>query len=195
MKIGIDIDGVLANFGEAVITAANSLWPGKLPLDFVPDNWDYEGQLTKEEWKEVWVKIKTTEKFWMMLRPTDGAYELRTGLDDEEVYFITARAQTVGASPLVQSSRWLKQQRLWPRYGYSTILTVSDSKYKKLLVQGLGLKYMLDDYAPTVKELNEIEGMHAFVLDQPWNRYATELPRVYSVAEYLVRIKQIEAEK
>lgn len=193
MKYGMDLDGVLANFGARVIDAANTLWPGKLSPDFVPDNWDYIGTFTKEEWVQVWSVIKATPHFWLNIKPTRGAVDLHNGMQyDDNIYFITARAQTLGESPLVQSSLWLREQGLWSRNGHSTIIPVGDSKNKKLVFQGLGLKYMLDDYAPTVEELNAI-GVHAFVFDQPWNRYATHLPRVYSVSEYLIRIRQIES--
>lgn len=201
MRYGMDLDGVVANFGRAVIKAANSLWPGKMAEDFVPDNWDYVGTLTKEEWKLVWAVIKTTPRFWLGLEATTGASELRVGStskwgpNEDEIYFVTARTQTIGESPLVQSAIWLSCEGLWPRGGRSTVIPVAEAKHKKDLFRGLGLKYMLDDYAPTVQDLNEIEGMHAFVMDQPWNHYATELPRVFSVAEYLSTIRELEAQK
>ena len=206
MRFGIDLDGVIANFGARVIDAANVLWPGKLPPSFVPDNWDYVGTFTKADWDAVWAQIKSTPYFWEDEPTLPGLQDLtdylvaqcRENTDPvnpaqrDEIFFITARLRTKGAPPLVQSSHWLQIHGLWPRDGYSAVIPVAKAEHKKQLFQGLGLKLMLDDYAPTVKELNEIEGMHAFVLDQPWNRYATELPRVYSVAEYLDTIKNIK---
>lgn len=205
MKFGIDLDGVLGNFGVRVIEAANKLWPGKIAPNFVPDNWDYVGTLTPEEWKEVWAVIKATPYFWEDEPPTTGVEELQDFLNArmretanafaapnrDEIFFITARAVTKGDSPLVQTSRWLEHYGLWPRNGFSTVIPVAEAKHKKQLFEGLGLKFMLDDYAPTVEELNKIEGMHAFVLDQPWNRYMKHLPRVYSVTEYLDTIRKL----
>lgn len=205
MRYAIDLDGVLANFGARVIEAANSIWPGKIPPGFVPSNWDYVGTLTPEEWKEVWAKIKSTPYLWEAEPPAPGVEELRDFLISrnrentdplsithvDEIYFITARAVTVGESPMVQTAKWLARFGLWPRNGYSTVIPVAEAEHKKQLFQGLGLKFMLDDYAPTVEALNSIkdkEGnqfMRAYVLDQPWNRYATDLPRVFSVTEYL----------
>jgi|SRR5208282_987890 len=192
MRYGIDIDGVLANFGGQVIRVGNELWPGKFPEGYRPDNWNYEGYLTKEEWNRVWAAIDVTPHFWEGLKPEPGLTELRRAVAcypnniNDEIYFITARRVTTGDSPLVQSAAWLNRFGLWPRQGYSTIIPVAEPKNKIDLFKGLGLKFMLDDYSPMVEELNKsVEGMHAYVLDQPWNRYAKELPRVYSVAEYL----------
>jgi len=190
MRFGIDLDGVLGNFGARVIEVANSIWPGKLSPDFVPDNWNYVGVLTDEEWDQIWARIKAIPHFWLDEQPMVGVEELRALLrPTDEVFFITARMPTVGAPPLVQSAQWLQGQGLWPREGYSVVLPVLDAKHKKDLFQGLKLSFMLDDYVPTVEQLNHIPGMRAYVLDQPWNRYAKELPRVYSVAEYLHKVR------
>lgn len=198
MRFGIDLDGVLGDFGAEVVKAGNSLWPGKFPIGYVPNNWAYEGYLTADEWAKIWVKIKSTPYFWTDEAALVGVEELQNHLhpkswreDDpaDEVFFVTARAVTVGDSPLVQSSHWLQSFGLWPRGGRSVVLPVADASHKADLFKALKIEFMLDDYAPTVEQLNQIEGMHAYVLDQPWNRYAENLPRVYSVAEYLYAIR------
>lgn len=202
MRFGIDLDGVLADFGGRVVEIGNTLWPGKFPPGYVPDNWNYEGYLTDEEWKQVWAAIKSTVYFWENEQSLPGVKDLAEGITKEdEVFFITARATTVGQPPSVQSAAWLAHRHLYPRFGYSTVIQVDDLKLKADLFRTLKVKYMLDDYAPTVKALNEITDsngmpfMRAFVLDQPWNRYMTDLPRVYSVEEYLRTIREIEANR
>lgn len=192
MRFGIDLDGVLCDFTASVVDVANALWPGKLPKNFVADNWNYEGHLTPDEWDQIWVAIKKTPYFWENELTMVGATELQAGIkNDDEVFFITARTKTIGEPPAVQSARWLSHRRLYPRACYSTVLQVNDPKHKQDLFRGLDLKFMLDDYAPTVVQLNKIEGMHAFVLDQPWNRYEKDLPRVFSVTEYLSTIRSL----
>jgi 5' nucleotidase, deoxy (Pyrimidine), cytosolic type C protein (NT5C) len=205
MKFGLDIDGVLASFGAHWTDTINKIWPGKLPEGYQPSDWNYTGVLTKEECEESWVRIKATPYFWEELPELPGIWELQDYLIDEakkntdpshprerdEIFFITARATTVGDPPMAQSAAWLSRRSVWPRNGFSTIISVADAKHKKDLFQALGVKFMLDDYAPTVQQLNEIKDMHAFVLDQPWNQYATELPRVFSVKEYLETIKKL----
>ena len=196
MRYGIDLDGVLGDFGSRVVQIGNRLWPGKFPPGYIPDNWNYEGYLTEDEWDQVWANIKATPYFWLDEQAMPGVEELQDHLaffgEHDEVFFITARQTTKGEPPLAQSSQWLRVHGLWPRNGYSVVLQVEDPKHKQDLFRGLKLNYMLDDYAPTIEQLNKIEGMHAYVLDQPWNRYATSLPRVYSVSEYLDKIRRIE---
>ena len=200
MKFGIDLDGVLCDFGGEVVKTGNALWPGKFPAGYIPNNWNYEGYLSSEEWAKVWEKIKATPNFWIDELAMPGLEDLQDYLafhHTDEVYFVTARTATIGPGVLPQSCAWLNAGGLWPRGGYSVVLPVADASQKKELFQGLGLQYMLDDYAPTVEQLNSIEKtdkfeMCAFVLDQPWNRYATTLPRVHSVAEYLSVICRIE---
>jgi 5'(3')-deoxyribonucleotidase len=192
MRYGLDLDGVLANFGAEVVAIGNALWPGKFPHLYAPDNWDYEGQLTKEEWAQIWTVIKATPYFWENETDLPGLARLKEKITPaDEVFFITARETTIGEPPSVQSARWLHHRGLWPRAGYSSVLQVEEAKYKQDLFRGLKLKFMLDDYAPTIEQLNKIEGMHAFLLDQPWNRYANELPRVFSVSEYLEKIRTL----
>jgi 5' nucleotidase, deoxy (Pyrimidine), cytosolic type C protein (NT5C) len=200
MRFGIDLDGVLADFGGRVVEIGNKLWPGKFPPGYVLNNWNYEGYLNGEEWAQVWAAIKATPNFWIDESNMPGVDDLQNYLalqPNDEVFFITARATTIGAGPLPQSCAWLNARGLYPRGGYSVVLPVADASDKKQLFRGLGIQYMLDDYAPTVEQLNSIEKMGkfemcAFVLDQPWNRYASNLPRVYSVQEYLNVIHQIE---
>lgn len=184
-RYGIDLDGVLANFGARVVQAGNTLWPGKFPPGYVPDNWNYEGYLTGDEWNKIWEYIKSTPHFWLDEGEMAGLSELLDQIrPDDEIFFVTARAVTVGDSPAVQSAQWLMARGLFPRGGHSTVLQVMDSKHKQDLFKALRIEYMLDDYGPTVQQLIDC-GVKAYVLDQPWNRVYTDLPRVYSVSEYL----------
>jgi hypothetical protein len=195
MKFGIDLDGVFVRFDIKVAEIANKLWPGKLPWDYVPQDWNYTGVLSTDDWDKIWVEIKQTPNFWGTLRgyvenvhALQGFFNYNPSFD---AYFITSRVETVGDSPLAQSFQWLQERYLAPRNGHSAVIAVSDAKMKASVIQALKIPYFLDDYAPTVEQLNNLEGFrpHAMVLDRPWNRYATSLPRVYSVAEYLKIVK------
>lgn len=192
MRYGIDLDGVLANFGRNIPIVGNQLWPGRFPEnpdDFRPTEWS--AGLSKEEERQLFEAIAKIPYFWENQYELPGCQELTAGIKDDEVYFVTARAITVGESPLVQSARWLRDRHLWPRRGYSTVIPVAHAGNKVELFRGLGLKFMLDDFGPTVEQLNTIDGMHAFVLDAPYNRRYESLPRVYSVTEYLDTIHKL----
>lgn len=195
MRFGIDVDGVLGNFGASVITTANKLWPGKMAHNYVPDNWDYTDVLSPEDWSLVWDEIKHTPNFWLNELPyTSSIQELRRFINNEaedaDIFFITSRATTIGASVLQQTSQWLKQESLFPLDGRASVIPVADAKHKEAVCAALKITHFLDDYAPTVQKLQTVEGLQAYVLDQPWNRYAAHLPRVFSVGEYLSRVQE-----
>lgn len=197
MKFGIDLDGVLARFETKAVEVANKLWPGKLPWDYVPQNWNYTDVFSAEDWDKVWIEIKQTPNFWGSIKGyVDNIHSLQSFFNYNptfDAYFITSRVETAGDSPLVQSFQWLQERYLAPRNGHSAIIAVSDAKMKAQVIQALKIPYFLDDYAPTVEQLNNLDGFRpqAFVLDRPWNRYAANLPRVFSVAEYLKIVKPL----
>jgi hypothetical protein len=188
LRFGIDLDGVFGDFGARVKVVANILWPGRLPADYIPTNWDYTDVFTKEDWNEVWRIIKSTPDFWFYEEDYPAAVKAMrdfiTDNDDLEVYYITSRANTAGDSVLRQSYHWLHNRDLF-RDGRMSLIPVQDAKHKEAVCAALKLPLMLDDYAPTVQKLQGVEGMQAYLLDQPWNRYATHLPRLFSVHEYL----------
>jgi 5'(3')-deoxyribonucleotidase len=194
MRFAIDLDGVICNFSASLVAIANLRWPGKFPPDFTgPSDWDYSQYLTKAQMAEVWRDIRNVPYFWENMGALPGLSELQQGIKpDDEIFFITSRVNTIGEPASVQSARWLHDRHLWPRAGYSTVLQVADPAHKQHLFQGLGLKYHLDDLAPTVSELNATPGVTAFLLDQPWNRHADALLRVHSVTEHLNIIRERE---
>lgn len=190
MKFAIDIDGVLSSFTSAVIKASNDIWPNKLPKDYVPTNWNYEGALTKAEWNLVWVELMHTENLWLTLPSLAGVAQLQVFFayyPNTEVYYITSRPQTRGMSSLVQTTQWLEQRNLWPRFDRSHVIVVNKPTEKEQFIQDLKLPFYLDDYGPTIQSVQKIT--NAWLLDAPYNReYA--LPRVFSVREFLDKVEK-----
>ena len=193
IRFGIDLDGVLGDFTSEVVAVANSLWPGKMPPGYKPDNWDYQGVLTKEEWNQVWGVLIDTENLWLKEEELSGARELQQFLKEypfSEVYFVTARAETKGMSVLMQSTRWLEERGLWPRWDRSFVIPVKHANEKIKILNDLMIPFFLDDHAPTIQALQALPNMRgAYLLDELHNRYAS-LPRVTSVTEYLDIVKE-----
>lgn len=188
MKFGLDLDGVLGNFTAEVIRAANSLWPNKIPVGYSPDNWDYQGALTSEEWKQVWTALIDTENLWLNEQELIGVSHLQKFLKKHplaEVYFITSRAETKGMSVLVQSTQWLEQRGLWSRFNRSTVIPVKRPSDKIQVLEDFNIPFFLDDHAPTISVIQKLSNTKAYVLDELHNQYAKFLPRVKSVEEYL----------
>lgn len=114
MRIGFDIDGVLANFiasyqGLTIASTGKDLFG---PTDiFDPPCWDwpqYRGY-TDAEMKSVWAIIKQSPDFWANLRPDPGMTLLGRKWAEihaahHDVVFATDRP---GLDPLIQTKYWL----------------------------------------------------------------------------------------
>lgn len=119
MRIGFDIDGVLANFiaayqGLIIAQTGRDLFG---PTDiFDPPCWDWPQfrGYTDAEMKAVWAHIKNSPTFWATLMLDSGMPALQkrwTFLPSQghDVVFATAR---VGANVLAQTRGWLEMYGL-----------------------------------------------------------------------------------
>jgi 5'(3')-deoxyribonucleotidase len=189
MRISIDIDGVLANFTAGVIDKANKLWPGKMPPDFVPTNWNYDGILTKDEFSKIWIEIQEDPYFWQDRPVYSGNISaLQTFFEnnqDHEVFYVTSRMSTSGRPVSIQTEQWLVDNHIWPEGNYHAILPVSKPDVKKFIMHDLAIQFSVDDYGPTVKECNNVEGHKAYLLDRPWNQDQDYGVRVFDLAQFL----------
>lgn len=176
MRIGIDIDGVLACFDGAFTKAVNELYPGRLLDDFVPKKWSWTeaGVISAEEENRVWEHIKATPNFWLRVRPyPDNVEALAKFLSSHPqitVYYITSRVETAGLSLLAQINNWLETFHL--RRSHTSVVHVVHGNNsgglpnKLAVVDALGVHAHIDDYLPTVESL----GSKGWLLDRPWNQ-------------------------
>jgi uncharacterized HAD superfamily protein len=156
MKLGIDIDGCLANFTESYANLLISIGGDRLPADWrtnrdFPDIWDWDKKYgyTSEQRNKAWEHIKSTD-FWFELQPLPQApiaIEVLDQLaDDHEVYFITHR---MGKQAKQQTEDWLFGQGFVTRD--ATVLIAGDDKTP--IVQGLNLDFYIDDKWTTMYKL------------------------------------------
>lgn len=153
MRIGFDIDGVLANFIPsyqklAIEVAGKDLFDRGDYKNPPCWNWpEYRGY-SKETMKEVWNRIKNDERFWMDLDPLPGVSTLRMCILDlqryHEIYFVTSR---VGSDVKWQTEQWL---RLHLAIDLPTVLI---SSAKGLCAKALKLDCYLDDNADNVNDV------------------------------------------
>jgi hypothetical protein len=193
MRIGIDLDGVLAEFDSNVTRIANTFWPGRLPEGYTPSDWNFDDKFSKSEWSQIWEEIKSTRNFWYKEEPyTENVEALKNFINSSagyevDLYFITSRVETIGSSVLVQSAQWLAKYGLFPNRSHSTVIPVADSKRKGDVLSALKIPIMIDDYDDTVRRLQGMEGTEVYLLDRPWNRHAKDLDdvRLSSLKDYL----------
>ena len=111
LRIGIDVDGVLANFRAAFHqTAVGCL---RHDVGNIDDLKSTEA-LADEDVARVWAEISRTPNWWMNLQPYEQdqiarLYDL-TRAATWEVFFLTKRPASAGDSIQFQTQWWLERQ-------------------------------------------------------------------------------------
>lgn len=153
LRVGVDLDGTLADLSSVYHEYEESLF-GLRSEDSAEDP---EAEVLETSEKEklkaakaasrrrelVWRAISETSNFWTQLKPIepDAVRELYAAMlsKDWEVFFITQRPRTAGASVQAQTQKWLIEQ------GFETpsVLTLSGSRGKA--AHALDLDFLIDD--------------------------------------------------
>lgn len=173
MTIGLDIDGVLANFYEAyerAITQATGrdLFPETVcGVDRYPNRWNWpqdEHGYTGEEITKTWDSIKASKSFWYFCRDLGGAREFLKDLSRDHItYFITDRP---GTQVQEQTALWLSS---YMSAVPSVILTQGRSKGR--ICEALSVDLFLDDKWENVRSVMEVSPMTTAVLMlRPYNQ-------------------------
>jgi len=188
MKIGFDIDGVLANWEQRagpllVKTSGRNL----LPADFYakrPPVWDWLRHYgyTPEELAAFWQALQTDATFWLNLPPMEGAKTLKLLWPAlkraHDVYFITNRS---GAFVKRQTELWLLEHisdelriKRGPDGGFpSHHPTVLISGDKGGCAKALALDCYVDD---NVENVNAVAPYaRTYLLDAPYNKEGVDL--------------------
>jgi hypothetical protein len=172
MRIGFDVDGVLANFFQAYekltveVTGkdlfGDKKWPKQLPQTW---NWPETFGYTNAEMQEVWKHIKNSssfwEKLWCMVEEEDCQRIHDLGLK-HELYFITDRP---GIQPQKQTREWLE----WFNMPGSVIISGPHAR-KGRICHGLNLDYYVDDkYENIIDVLTVSPTTQTFMIKYPYN--------------------------
>lgn len=196
MKLGIDVDGILADFNTAYVARIKAITGRNLFADPPVFNcWHYAEALgyTPRELRLVWDDIKADDAFWRSLKPYDDISESMSGLRwrhacGDDIYFITARP---GATTKRQTEQWLlaRQNYLVP-FG-PTVLMSGD---KGACCAALKLDYYLDDKFENAVDAAVPWGYDpkdgstkSYLLTRPWNVQfclPPEVKRVASMGEF-----------
>lgn len=215
MRIGVDIDGVLANFTDSytdLLTKETGItfprfcaeWPTEWYFDRAALNQHYTPEAAKAVEKRVWNHIMSSD-FWAHLHALPGAIDVLAELRDsgDQVYFITSRP---GKNAKALTEYWLRMHGM----DNPTVLVVSSEPAKGHIAKGLVLEAFIDDKPENCIEVRNatmtrqtVETNDAFVdhvvypcaifmVDTAYNRHV-ELPgitRVTSASDALSRLKE-----
>lgn len=157
LRLGVDLDGTLADLSATYHQFEQQLF-GQQSVGVVKDEAGSDGEpptepTDKEKLKaakeasrrrdQLWSAIRKTPDFWTLLEPTEPGVVRRlfeASVEHRwEVFFVTQRPRTAGASVQSQSQQWLM------RHGFETpsVLTLSGSRGKA--AQALELDILIDD--------------------------------------------------
>lgn len=140
LRVGIDLDGVVANFKSAFETAASE---AGVPLPAGDAERASMDPLSSRDVRKIWDFVKRTPNWWVRLAPYEPAQIIRLYETARrlrwEVVFMTRRPSTAGDPVQFQSQFWLEQQGFF----YPAVLTVPGSRGE--LANALRLDVIVDD--------------------------------------------------
>lgn len=184
MRVGVDVDGILANFFTAYenlviqVAGEDKFGANKYPTLPCTWNWPQFHGYDESTIAEVWTRIKGDTTFWASLEALPGADNFLERLDNSnhEVYFITDRP---GIGPQVQTQYWLAQHGYW---GPNVIIS---RKGKGVVCDALSLEVYIDDKPENVSDcFTRAPDTRLFLLDYPYNQASEEGTRVRSLDEF-----------
>jgi hypothetical protein len=143
LRLGFDIDGVLANFRAAFRDAAVRIVRGEID-DFDPvDTPESESPLSPDDVRRVWDYIAKSPNWWMEIDAYEPEQIARlyslTRAAGWEVFFMTKRPPSAGDSVQFQTQWWIE------RFGFylPSVLTVPGSRGD--IANALRLDLLVDD--------------------------------------------------
>lgn len=163
LRIGFDIDGVLADMESALVQEAEKLFGPSVTSqksdrpssehasmgDIVPaeivDNAPLrqELQLTAKQRRQLWQHVQATENFWESLVETEFGIVARladlAAHRNWEIIFLTRRPATAGAPAQIQTQRWLAANG----YRLPSVYVVTSSRGR--IAAALTLDLVVDD--------------------------------------------------
>lgn len=173
MRVGLDIDGVLANFHDSFQALLDKVAgrgeSGRFGEESAPE-WNWHKKIySKDQINAAW-KIINNSTFYRDL----DQYENMARLIDvwgsipkrHDIYFITARPQSEAK---YQSEEWLRT-----RLGNSRQVTVLISNDKAAAATALDLDAFVDDKVETVNSIYEVRNMK-----NPWEVLPSPSTRVF----------------
>lgn len=160
LRIGFDLDGVIADFRSAFRAAARSCLRRDIPD--TPTGADTQDALGPGEIDRVWQYIAGESNWWMRVQPFEPAeiarlYALARGAR-WEVFFLTKRPPSAGDTVQFQTQWWLEQHGFY----LPAVVTVPGSRGE--LANALRLDLVVDDQFVNCAEVIAAAGTKAVLM-------------------------------
>jgi hypothetical protein len=192
LRIGIDIDGVLADFRSAFHAAAKRCLRREIEE---PDDPKAAQSIEQKDVRRVWAYVAKTPNWWLELTPYEPEQIARLyGLaraSGWEVFFLTNRPPSAGDTVQFQTQWWLERQGFY----LPAVLTVPGSRGE--IANALRLDLVIDDLARNCVEVVSGSTSKALLLqrggDGASKKHALErgIGVVSSLTEALVVVERL----
>ena len=184
MKIGIDIDNVVADSYPSYLEKIKERFGEKVPAN-ITDFYHVEEYIDadKNEIMGFFDEILLTDEFQIAINPISDAsgYIQKWVGEGIEIVYITARPLKIKSVTM----EWLKKHGFWVRgakiYLFDEKRLNTDIEYKKSIVSKKLVDVMIEDK----KDIAEAMIVPVFLLDRSWNqgKLSKHVKRVYSWGE------------
>jgi hypothetical protein len=159
LRIGFDVDGVLANFRSAFHRTAEHCL-GREIED--PEDPKSPRALEQNDVRKVWEHVAKTPNWWLELEPYEPEQIVRlyslTRASGWEVFFLTNRPASAGDTVQYQTQWWLERQGFY----LPSVMTVPGSRGE--VANGLRLDVVVDDLAVNCVEVVSASSAKAVML-------------------------------
>ena len=184
MRIGFDIDGVLANFNGAMMHYINKKVVGGHTEKSIT-SWDYYDCIpgfTEEMQKKAFIEASKKKWFWLRLKcyNQEDMDSIAILSEKHNIYFISNRFENPTEDyTLWQSRRWLDKFHIKPA---GVIITRNKAEICKML----NLNLFIDDDPRNEDAINK-DQLHTrcHLLNRSWNEKADAGYRLDSVEDYI----------
>lgn len=178
MRIGVDVDDVLANFIKKFRHMAHL----KFGVDesIVPCDWKFSNfKLKPEQFSELWKEVADTNNFWIDLEPKEGCELMAKAEKKHDIFFISSRVASKGLSVKDQTGWWLASAL---SVHFPTVIITSE---KGPLAAALKLEAFIDDRDKNCIEIAQaVPNCKVFLKDAGHNKNFNDFPRVGSFDEF-----------
>ena len=195
LRIGFDVDGVIADFRSAFRGAARQCLRREVPD--APAGADRRDPLAPADIERVWQYVARESNWWMRVEPFEPdevarLYSLARAAR-WEVFFLTKRPPSAGDTVQFQTQWWLEQQG----YYLPAVVTVPGSRGE--LANALRLDLVVDDQFVNCAEVIAASGTKALLMlrqpDPALRQHASDrgIGVVTSLAETIPVLERLHA--